>query len=345
MKKELLQYIKSLLTLQKNEDKHIVDTLKRLLEQEKFYLDLLQYSCNDIETFCYNLGNIISYYIMTRDIKYDYTAEEVLYKYATLEEMDNQTTRSNVIDNGFFTHSCNGNMLEMIMKNGLGSTKNFDEKLFSSLNYLENILNCQSYVKQQSGRKDEVYFTSPGVTSVGYACLFSPERLFLGILKQDREDSIPVKVGENKKNYYRRVLNSKFENISEEIKEHIEIVLNGYFNSQNAIVFFPISTIINSQNIYFETLHTHIENLTEYITRNCYHEFDFFTKDIGSNSNTNNMDNLLMINEIVPSEQLRYIQIPDRYDLIQTISKIKKLPLGAEINYFTGKQMQKERQK
>ena len=46
-----------------------------------------------------------------------------------------------------------------------------------------------------------------------------------------------------------------------------------------------------------------------------------------------------MINEIIPSEYLKYIQIPDRYDLIQLISRNRNLQNGDEIDYFTGEQI------
>ena len=338
MKKEILQYIKSLLLNRKVEDNNVINTIQKLLNQTNFYEDLLEYSSNDINAFCYHLGIIISYYITTRDTKYNYATEEILNKNFTLE-INNKTIENNVINNGFFTHSCNGHMLQMIMNNGLGSPNNFDKELFNSLNYLEKILHTGYYTNQQSGRVDEVYFTSPGASSVGYACLFSPERLFLGILEQSRENSIPIIVGENKKDYYRKVLYSKIENLTEEIKKHIEIVLDGYFNEQNGIIFFPISKIVKSKNIYFETLSNHIENLKEYIERNCISILDFFTQAIGSNSNSNNMDNLIIINEIIPSEYLKYIQIPDRYDLIQLISRNRNLQNGDEIDYFTGEQI------
>lgn len=119
------------------------------------------------------------YYALSNDSKLDYTIEELVNKRTGLFSIDE------IKEKGFFTHSCNGNMIEMIRKNGLGSDLNINEELYSAVSRLEQKLNTTgTYTKQQSGKKDEVYFTSAGATSFGYACNFAPERLFLGILRR-----------------------------------------------------------------------------------------------------------------------------------------------------------------
>ena len=228
-KKELLLKIKDLLLRKK-------DPINEIISNEYFILSLLNYSSNDIDIFCYNLGIIYNYYFLSKDNNTNYSIEEIQERYYNLLSAIN--LKEKVIDNGIFTHSCNGKMVEYIKKNGLGSNLNKNDELFNSLNFLENKLGITGeYTKQQSGRIDEVYFTSPGATSFGYACNFAPERLFLGILKQERDNSINITFGENKIDYYRKVVYSKLNNIiDEETKRNIEIVLNGYFKLRNCII-------------------------------------------------------------------------------------------------------------
>lgn len=340
-KKELLLKIKNMILNQIN------NPINRIICNEKFILNVLKASHNDLDLFFYKLGMVYNYYFLSKDNNADYSIEEIIERYDNLLT-SGINLKEKVIDNGIFTHSCNGNMVEYIKKNGLGSSLNRNYELFTALNFLENKLGITGeYTKQQSGRLDEVYFTAPGATSFGYACNFAPERLFLGVLKQERDNSINITYGENKIDYYRKVIYSKFgNNIDQEIKRNIEVVLNGYFKSSNCIISFPVSSIIESDNIYFETVSEkdHI-NLKEHIERYCNDGYNFFTTNVGSNSNTNNMDNLIMINTVISPEQLGFLFVPDRYDLIQLIAKNKGLKLGEELDYFSFEPSKKQKVK
>ncbi len=304
-----------------------------LINNKDFMKKLLDFSGNDIDVMCAYLGDIMIYYSLSDDSKLDYTIEELLSK---REEVELYST-DEIKEKGFFTHSCNSNMIEMIRKNGLGSHLNENQELYTAVSHLEQKLNTTgTYTKQQSGNKDEVYFTSAGATSFGYACNFAPERLFLGILRQEYDRSIPVRVGESKKDYYRKVIYQKFgENLTDDIMKDIEIVIDGYFSNSNYIVSFPVDEVISSDNIYFEIVGENTKiDLDDYIRVNC--EFGkFFTSRTGSNSNTNNMDNLVMINTIIPPEKLKFLSVPDRYDLLQLIALNKGLQQGEKIDYFT----------
>lgn len=307
--------------------------IQKLINDKKFMKKLLEYSQNDIDTLCWWLGNIMVYYALSNDHKLDYSIEEISNKIGDvgLYSVDE------VKEKGFFTHSCNGCMIEQIKKNGLGCPLNTNDELFSALSRLEDKFNTiGDYTKQQSGRKDEIYFTSAGATSFGYAINFAPERLFLGILKQERDRGIPVEVGESKKDYYRRVLYQKYgENLNDEAIADIETVLNGYFSDSNYIVSFNVKDVISSDNIYIETVIEYDKiNLDEHIQTNFLGN-NFFTSDTGSNQNSNNMDNLVMINTIIPPEKLSFLRVPDRYDLIQLIAINKGLQNGEKLDYFT----------
>lgn len=312
--------------------------IQRLLNDNHFLEKLLEYSCNDIDVFCCYLGDIFVYYSLTNDQNINYSIEELLGKIYGI----NLFTLDEIEQKGFFTHSCNGCMIENIKNNGLGSPLNINPELYAAVNFLEkNLKITGDYTKQQSGKSDEVYFTSAGASSFGYACNFAPERLFLGILRQERENSIPVTVGESKIDYYRKVLYKKFgKNINDETKKNIETVLNGYLGKQNYIISFPVNKIINSDNIYFEVVRdTNKIDLKKYIQENC--SSGFFTSHTGSNSNPNNMDNFVMINTVISPKDLTFFKVPDRYDLIQLIALNKNIHQGEMLDYFSFDKIEK----
>lgn len=326
-----IEYLKSLKELLSN-----TSPVQYLLSNEKFLSELLQYSNNDIDYLCFLLGRIYKYYLISGDKNIYSNYQEIFEKLDAIEgDFD---FKNWIFNEGIFTHSCNGSMVNLIRKNGLGSPLNQNEVLFDALDFLEKKLGITGeYTKQQSGRRDEVYFTSPGATSFGYAFNFAPERLFLGILKQEDSEAVPVVCGENKKDYYRKVIYRKFENnLDLETKKNIEIVLEGYFSNLNCIISFPVRDVLDSKNIYFETVEEgKALNLKDFINSNLTFPSEFFTDNVGSNANSNNMDNFVMINIIINPKNLHFLSIPDRYDLMQLIAKNKGFCIGDEFDYFT----------
>lgn len=319
------------------------EQIQELINDENFLKKLLEFSGNDIDVLCTYLGDIMVYYALSNDPKLDYTIEELLNK---RREIDLYSV-DEIKERGFFTHSCNGSMVEKIRTNGLGSSLNGNEKLYTALSNLEKKLNTTgTYTQQQSGKKDEVYFTSAGATSFGYACNFAPERLFLGILRQEYDDNIPVEVGESKKDYYRRIICQKFgEQLNDEVMTDIDTVINGFFSDSNYIISFQANEVISSNNIYMEVVGENNRiNLDKHIQTNCGYS-SFFTSRLGSNSNTNNMDNLVMVDTVIPPEKLKFLRVPDRYDLIQLIALNKGLQQGEKLDYFTFDRVEREGEK
>lgn len=332
MKKKIIGFttkLKERFTHKKIKD----EPIQELINDENFMKKLLEYSGNDIDVLCTYLGDIMVYYNLSNDPKLDYSVEDILSKRG---EVDLYSV-DEIKEKGFFTHSCNGSMIDQIRNNGLGNSINSNEKLYLALSRLEQSLNTTGeYTQQQSGRLDEVYFTSAGATSFGYACNFAPERLFLGILRQEQDKNIPVEVGESKKDYYRKVIYQKFgDKLNDGVMADIETVLDGYFSDSNYIVSFKANEVMLADNIYMEVVGENSKiNLGQHIERNCGFG-NFFTTTVGSNSNTNNMDNLVMINTIIPPEKLKFLKVPDRYDLIQLIALSKGLQQGEKIDYFS----------
>ena len=179
-RKEVLLKIKERLKKGKQQ-KDFNDTFQNLVQNENFILQLLEISANDIDAFCTMLGYIYTRFIVTREIRADLQLEELLKDIPYVENY-----KERVIENGVFTHSCNGSMIDAIKQNGLGSKKNKNEQLGQSLEFLEQKLGTTgNYTKYQTNRVDEVYFSAPGATTFGYACHFAPERLFFRNFRTD----------------------------------------------------------------------------------------------------------------------------------------------------------------
>ena len=107
-----------------------------LINNKEFMKKILDFSGNDIDVMCTYLGNIMIYYALSNDSKLDYTIEELISKRVEVGLF----SIDEIKEKGFFTHSCNGNIIEMIRKNGLGSDLNFNEELYSAVSRLEKKL-------------------------------------------------------------------------------------------------------------------------------------------------------------------------------------------------------------
>ena len=265
----------------------------------------------------------------------------LLYENINTKEIDLQSSINYLINNCVFTHSCNGSDLEQIKNHGLGAPIEYDKEVSDALFFLESQAYMNhSYVSIQSGRNDEVYFSSPGAITFNYAIECSPERLFYGILHQDSDLALPIIAGESKKDYYRRVLYSKFDASNDKIAYCIEKILDKFFSEQNAIVCFPVKSILD-HDVYRILIRDsdryHIKDFFNFIVEKCkdennvFHIQNFFCQESESDKNENKLDNLIFINKIISPELLSTITVPDRFDLLQIIALKNGM---SEIPYF-----------
>lgn len=318
-------------------------TFQKLLNNPIFLINLMNYSNDNISSFIKNIGKIFSYYVLTNDSREIISPEELilLYENINTKDFDLQSSINYLINNLVFTHACNGSDLKQIKNNGLGAQKKYDKEVSDALLFLESQANMNhSYVSIQSGRNDEVYFSSPGAITFNYAMECSPERLFYGILHQDSNSALPIITGESKKDYYRRVLYSKFDASNDKISYCIEKILDNFFSEQNAIVCFPVKSIID-YDVYRILIRDsdryHINDFLNFIIEKCkdengvFHIENFFCQESESDKNLNKLDNLIFINKIIPPELLSTIKVPDRFDLLQIIAKKNGM---SEIPYF-----------
>ena len=111
--------------------------IQLLINNQDFMRKILDFSGNNIDVLCTYLGDIMIYYALSNDSKLDYTIEELLSKRAEAELY----SIDEIKEKGFFTHSCNGSMINLIKENGLGSSLNENEKLYTAVSRLEQELN------------------------------------------------------------------------------------------------------------------------------------------------------------------------------------------------------------
>lgn len=356
----------------------IVNVLKRILSNETFISSIIQdmdkFVWEEIET---KLGTVLSYYIATRDSCTSYTYEEIESKYSEIKPKrlnpDTQFYR-NIIKEGVLTHSFNGYKKDRVMKYGLNYMENIkDEKTKmeiqearSKLERLESMLGQSSpYTNQvKIGTKtykhtsDEVFFTSPGTKTIEYTCKNSPERLYLGILKQNRGEAEPIVVGETKQTYMLRVLQSKIQRkypdkTSAEYIEALQLAreITEYYCSKrpafalidiNQAKNIPISTIVYRADKLFtlgDWINLQINppdtpNGPGWSNIDCVG--DFFSKEFGTATEKNNLGDIATISRNIPNEAVKgIIDMPDEFEIKQMFARAKGIKDGDLIDYHT----------
>ena len=292
----------------KNRAHELSKTIQKLFDTEGFYEELLKYD-SQMDSFYNNLGMIIEYYIITRDKKM-HTVEELMNLISNLYNEWKEKYKENAMNKGFLTHSCNGLFKEKILENGLGHQNNRDKDLESKLTYLEEYLGQSRYLKQQKNSYDEIYLSTPGASSISYASNYAPERLFLGILSQD--NPLPIIVGETRLDYYKRVIDEKVKDLdnSEDLKKIAYEVLEKLLTKRPIIVFVPI----NSRNYKL--------NISMSSTSHTINGWD-----------SNNLNDMVVENVLIPPKELGIITIPSRYEFIQMKAKVLGISNGKTINY------------
>jgi len=273
---------------------------------------------------------------------------------------DQSKFAENSVTKGFITHSCNGYFLDQIKEHGLGSNVARDDELGNEMDYLEQFFGGHAYAKDYA-RPDvpQFYATGPGAQSMYYAMQQSPERLFLGILRQEREDALPIIVGESRVDYAIRVIEKKLSvmNIEDVAGQQIMKTARSLFDKlltqDPAILFVPISEVENGRvsmgggigigdytgqglseeeriNKY-PTVKKHIEYETRHSTN------DIFQNDTGgfmNGGNSSNLDNMAIYNMVVPYEKMGVLRVKSAFDVQQELAVKQGLLNGDEMPYF-----------
>jgi len=330
--------------------KKLATTLNKIFQDKTFIEEMIK-NCDNLENMQHIMGEILAYYISTRDTK-TYSYKELL-KLIKQEPKPKNMKRNekvqdalvrNIIDEGVVTHSFNGFNLPMIKKNGLGSDKNYDRVIGTELEKLEKALGTSEFLKNQSRDSSEIYYTSPGSNSIYYAMQQSPERLFHEPLNQG-ENPLPVLVGEKKEDYYLRVaidkINKNFR-LEEQpaIIENARKVITKLCSKRPQIALIPINSkkyVLNASNAF---AHRTAMPLRDYLELQA--KGDMFIWAIGTffahssgGKHPSNCSDLVSTKVNVPASELEFISIPDSFEMLQIMAKLKGLQPGEKFDLYS----------
>lgn len=331
---------------------NVAKTIQKVLNDEKFMNNILLESRSLDEVYT-KLGYLLSYHISTRSKKVPdqkVTSPDYLTQEQEWQKLSPQKLKANIIDNGYVTHSFNGYNLKRVKKYGLGDPRIYDDKLGEELNFLCSVLGEGEYTANQGGGKSEVYYSAPGAKTFHYACGYSPERLWLGPLKQDRNNALPIKVGESKIEYALRVLEKKVSDLGdtinnetkEEVLEKGAKVIEKLCSQKPVVALIPITSKKHKLTAYHSSTRRQHETepmLIDLLKKGTgqfspEHLQTFFTE----NTNLiefNNLGNLVHNGRIKPSE-LQLFEVEDSFSLMQQKAKLMGMKKGEEVDYFTG---------
>ena len=331
--------------------KSISKIMNKLLKSNDFLGEVYKKSKSP-QHFNDLLGMVLEYYITTRDTKlrsldeiahcdYDSDNEKVIKNKKRNETISQAKTR-NIITNGYVTHSANGYNKRSIKKYGLGHKKIYDEQLGKDLLFLEEKTEKSEYVSNQVNSTSEIYYTSPGANSFHYATSFSPERLFLGPLRQDKNNALPIIIGETKEEYMIRLAERKVRELTspKDQKKVLKVysrVIHKLCSAPPIMVLIPIKNKkfeLNASNAYQVT--DNPRSLSDWIDIMASKDTGFFSRLQGG-SDHSNMGNLVSIGVKVPANCLEIIDVPDGFEVLQKIAIAQGMKKGDQIDFFTGK--------
>lgn len=331
-----------------NISKHI----QKKLNDKKFMQDITNGCVNENQVY-ERLGYYLSYCIATRSASFPVNVTTYPYPAAIATEAEYmklplKARQKNILQKGYVTHSFNGYSFDKVKKYGLGSSKIYDQKLSDDLTYLESIFGESKYYKNQGNTHSEIYYTAPGAKTFHYACGYSPERLWLGILQQERETALPIIIGETKSQYANRIIESKLNALTLPKEEEQKVLKAAKSVIEKLCTKKPVVALIptNPKGCKLTCNHATTKNKSNLTLP------ELLTKDTGTYSPTNpetfftenthliefnNMGNLVSTNPI-PAKNLTFFEVEDGFTITQNLALANGLALGDELDFFTGKQ-------
>lgn len=330
--------------------KKLAKTLNKIFTDKNFMEDMSK-NCRNVRQMQSVMGQILTYYIATRDTK-TYPYEELcrlVYQNAEPKNMKHKESVQealvrNIIDEGVVTHSFNGFNLARIKKNGLGSDKNYDSVLGAELAKLEKDLGTSEFVEKQTNSISEIYYTSPGANSIYYAMQQSPERLFHGPLNQGN-NPLPVLVGEKKEDYYLRVAIDKI-NKNYRLEEQQPIIDNArkvitkLCSQRPQIALIPITSKKYTLNANLAVMHGETKTLREYLDHQAGGDMawwatSIFFADCLGGIHPSNCSNLVSTGVKVPASELEFVSVPDSFEILQIMARQKGLQPGEKFDLYS----------
>ena len=333
--------------------KDAAKSLKKLINDEKFMKKVYESANNNCDFVYHALGNALSFIILTNGkVKIDEPCLD-LFQYIKKYNINindpnvKDMCNKNVLENPLMTHSFNGGNLRNAKKYGLGVSKVYDKRLAEYLTELEENLGKSIFIDNQANTSNELYFCSPGVKSFYYACAQSPERLYLGILKQDRNSALPIIVGEKKEDYMLRVVYDKINRLNSiedqaKLRAEAKYVIKCFCSRRPVISLFSTISKKYNLNVGHATSKKEIKPVSEMIESNVGDGFlDYFSQN-SNEAEDNNLGNLVSIGSAIPASELGFVEVPDQFEMMQRFAKIRGFKKGDKIDYFTGEKYEEK---
>ena len=334
--------------------KSINSYLKRKDIQDQLYTEAV--NINQVKDY---IGEIIKYYVLTRDTDITLDLKDVVERSRAIQSLsdgyfkddkfveysyDKEEVRQNATSNGFVTHSFNSYIKNKVKRYGLRNSKTRDEELSKDLEYLETKLGESVFLKNQEvSNPKEIYIAAPGQASVHYATNMNPERLYLGPLFQYRHSAIPIRIGENKKDYLMKVAYKKakvncptedFETVIESYRN----VIDKLANPTACIALIPIESSKYDLKIAYsagnpqERKYTSPERYYSSMATNGL----FLSNEFG---NCGQLNDGVTVGETIPGTEIGIIELMDEFEMKQAFARKRGLKEGDYIDYFTGEEV------
>lgn len=301
------------------------------------------------------LATVLNYYLISDDNTTDYTFDDILKKYQNLIAGIDENKLKQIIESGYFTHSFNGSEKKYIEKYGFDYISKLNDEELKELNEMRKRLDYLSkkygenyYIEEarflrwkrniDEPSSEEFFFCTPGRDSIQYALEQSPERLFNGILRKNRE---PMIVEESKKNYLIRCLKKK---VNPEDYAIVEQVINDYCSDSTYIALLDYEKMKNiptSVTVFDKNSSHSVEEIVErlepmgvsdYFPTRAQRPSMEFLKKHGSSY----LSNMVTLVEFIPKAEYPMIRMPDIYEIMQMYAREKGLQAGQLFDCKTG---------
>ena len=340
-----------------NESKRIANIINYYINDKDLLGELVKKNKTIIE-IKNDISEVIKYFIMTRDTELNLDIDDIIGRSLAIQnkqqgyyrgndfikyEYNMNEIKENTNTNGFVTHSFNAYIKGKVKQKGLRNDKTNDKQLSEDLLFLESKVGRNKYLDNQNyTNSKEIYIAAPGQASVHYATNMNPERLYLGPLSQERDSALPIKVGENKKDYLMRVALEKTMQLPKteysEVMNCFKRVIDKLANDQACIALIPIK----SKNYELQVAYSagKPEN-RKYTTIDNYYSQMALNGLYLSNSfgNSGQLNDGVTVGKTIPGKEIGIIDVPDEYVILQKIAKEKGLEQGSYIDYFTGQKV------
>ena len=174
-----------------------IKALQEVFDDNDFILRIIQEQgeIGNKSDFRYFFSKLFAYYFATEDINHNYSMDDISKKFSDLIGK-----KAPIIDQRYYFHSYNGIYEKTFKKNGIDDISSLNSKIKDAMEILENELGKTPHELAGGNRKiHKTFVTTDFYMLMRYVLDFSPERLWCGPLKEDKNKTM-IKIGEKNQN-------------------------------------------------------------------------------------------------------------------------------------------------